>query len=89
MPKFYAAQSPQGFADKMRVHSFTSLTQRNAWVAARENGSEVWIIRKTLFGGWKWSAALASDDDVCIYGDNFAHIGKQIAKKAITQNVGE
>ena len=32
MPKFYAAQSPRGFANEITVHSFASRLARDLWV---------------------------------------------------------
>jgi hypothetical protein len=39
--KFYAAQSPRGFANEVNVHAFPSREARDAWVAKHEDDGEV------------------------------------------------
>ena len=39
--KFYAAQSPRGFANEIEVHSFGSRAERDAWVSSHENDGDV------------------------------------------------
>lgn len=40
---------------------------------------EVWHIRKTQFGGWKWAARIArSPDTATLYGDTLAQVSKQL-----------
>lgn len=41
MLKFYAAQSPRGFANEINVHSFSSHQARDAWVSAHEDDGDV------------------------------------------------
>lgn len=39
--RFYAAQSPRGFANEVRVHVFPSRADRDVWVAAHEDDGDV------------------------------------------------
>lgn len=39
--KFYAAQSPRGFANEINVHEFGSKAARDAWVAKHEGDGGV------------------------------------------------
>ena len=39
--RFYAAQSPRGFANEVVVHAFPSRQARDAWVAAHEDDGDV------------------------------------------------
>ena len=39
--KFYAAQSPRGFANEINIHSFSSRKERDAWVAEHANDGDV------------------------------------------------
>ena len=39
--KFYAAQSPRGFANEVEVHSFASRQARDEWVAAHADDGDV------------------------------------------------
>ena len=39
--KFYAAQSPRGFANEITVSVFTSRQERDAWVAAHDEDGDV------------------------------------------------
>ena len=39
--KYYASQSPRGFANEIEVHAFSSVAARNAWVAEHEDDGDV------------------------------------------------
>lgn len=39
--KFYAAQSPRGFANEIVVHVFPSRAARDGWVSAHEDDGDV------------------------------------------------
>lgn len=41
MARFYAAQSPRGFANEINVHSFSSRKERDTWVAEHDNDGDV------------------------------------------------
>ena len=39
--KYYAAQSPRGFANEIAIHSFPSRASRDAWVTAHADDGDV------------------------------------------------
>lgn len=41
MARFYAAQSPRGFANEVSVYAFSSRTKRDAWVAEHADDGDV------------------------------------------------
>lgn len=47
--RFYAAQSPRGFANECQVHAFPSRAARDEWVAAHEDDGDV---NSAALGAW-------------------------------------
>ena len=41
MTRFYAAQSPRGFANEINIHSFSSRKARDMWVAEHADDGDV------------------------------------------------